>query len=54
MALAYAAVLRLHICSTDVRAQKIDESTFLSYSMMLVNFQLENKQEDCWLSKKSL
>ena len=40
---AYTAVLRLHVCFTDVKAQKIDRLTILTYSMVLANFQVEDK-----------
>lgn len=40
---AYAVVLGLRICSTDVGAQKIDESTLLTYGMVLANFYLKDK-----------
>ena len=40
---AYAAVSGLYIYLTDVRAQKFDRSTPLTYSMVLANFQLEDK-----------
>lgn len=41
--LAYTAVLGLYICLINIGAQKMDES--LTYSMVLVNFQVENKLE---------
>lgn len=34
----YATVLGLHICFTDVKAQKIDKSMLLIYNMVLANF----------------
>ena len=36
--LAYAAVLKLCVCLTDIKAQKIDRSMFSNYGMVLVNF----------------
>lgn len=39
----YTAKLGLRIYSTDIRAQKIDRSTFSTYGIVLVNFQLEEK-----------
>lgn len=43
--LAYAAVLELYICLIDIGAQKMDGSTLLTYGMVFVNFQVENKLE---------
>ena len=40
----YTAVLGLHVCPTDIGAQKIDRSMFSTYSIVLVNFQLKDKQ----------
>lgn len=40
---AYMAILALHVCSIDVGVKKIDGSTLLTYSMMLANFQIEDK-----------
>lgn len=45
MILAYATVLGLYICPTNVKAQKIDKSMLLIYSIVLTKFQLKNKQE---------
>lgn len=43
--LAFAAVQKLCISITNVRAQKIDGSTPSSYAMVLANFQVEDKQK---------
>lgn len=40
---AYIAVLGLRIYSINVKAQKIDESIFSTYKMMLASFQIEDK-----------
>lgn len=40
---AYAAVLELRICLTDVGAYKIDGFTFSTYSMVLAIFQFKDK-----------
>lgn len=38
MTVAYAAVLEVCIYVTNIEASKIDRSTLLTYSMVLVNF----------------
>lgn len=35
---AYTAVLELHVCFTNIEAQKIDGSIFSTYDMVLANF----------------
>lgn len=35
---AYAVILGLYAYLTDIRAQKLDKSTFLIYDIVLVNF----------------
>lgn len=39
---AYASKLDLKVYCTDVKAQKIDSSTFKTFGMILVSFQLED------------
>ena len=41
---AYATVLGLRVCPTNVRGQKINKSTLSSNDMILATFQLEEKQ----------
>lgn len=41
----YAAKLRLQIRRTDVETQKIDRSILLTYDIVLINFQMENKEK---------
>lgn len=53
MTLAYAAVLGLHICFIDVKAQKIDKSIFLTHNMVLANFLLKDKLERLRFFEKS-
>lgn len=43
MTSAYAAVLRLLVCPTNVKAKRIDRSTLLTHGIMLANFKLEDK-----------
>ena len=41
---AYTVVLRLSVCLIDIETKKIDGSMLSTYSMILVNFQLEDKR----------
>lgn len=41
----YIAIFRLYIGFTNVEAQKIDRSIFLTYDIVLKSFQLEDKEE---------
>lgn len=55
MILPYVAVLRLRICLTDIGAQKVDWSIFLTYGMMITNFQFEDKKRKiCFFQKTFL
>lgn len=38
MTLAFAAILRLYVYFANIKAQKIDISKLLAYSMMITNF----------------
>lgn len=40
---AYAANLGLKVWSTNVRAQKIDDSIFKTFGMVLASFQIKDK-----------
>ena len=40
---AFASKLGLKVCSTDVKAQKIDGSTLQTFGMVLASFQVEGK-----------
>ena len=42
MTLQYVLKLTLNICSTNVRAQKIDGSTLKMFEMVLASFQVKN------------
>lgn len=41
----YTSKLGLKICSTDIRAQKIDRSTLKIFKIVLASFQIEVKLE---------
>lgn len=43
MTSTYVAKLSLKVCRTNVRAQKIDGSTFETFEMVLVSFQVEDQ-----------
>lgn len=43
MTLIYTAKLGLKVCQTDVRAQKIEGSTFKIFKILLANFEVEDK-----------
>lgn len=43
MTLAYAPILELTVCFTNVGAQKIDEFTLLIHVIVFANFQIEEK-----------
>lgn len=45
MSLVYASKQVIYVCSTDVEVWKINRSIFLTYGMVLANFQLKDKQE---------
>lgn len=45
MTLAYAAKLYLKVRSTDIKVQKIDDSTLETFEIVLANFQVESKLE---------
>ena len=51
--LAYASKLGLRVRRTNVRAQKIDGSTFDMFEMVLVSFQIEDKQGRVWYFQKT-
>lgn len=51
--LAYALKLNLKVRSTDVGAQKIDDSTFKIFEIVLANFQIENKLKRVRFFQKS-
>ena len=40
---AYVGKLGLHIWKTNVRAKKIDGSTFETFGMVIADFQVEDK-----------
>ena len=44
MTLIYAAKLGLKICHINVEAQKINNSTFKTFGIVLASFQVEDKQ----------
>lgn len=54
MTLAYATLLGLYIYLTDVEPKKIDGSTFSTYSIVLANFEVEDKQERTRFLHKTL
>lgn len=46
---ACATSLGLKFCPTNVKAQKIDSSTFETFEIVLANFQIEDKLGKAWL-----
>lgn len=52
MTLAYATILRLYICPTDIETQKIDGFTLSTYDIILVNFQLKDKLKKTYFFQK--
>ena len=43
MSPAFARKLGFHIQKSNVKAQKIDSSTFKTFGMVIADFQIENK-----------
>lgn len=50
---AYIAIFRLYIGFTNVEAQKIDRSIFLTYYIVLKSFKLEDKEERIYFFQKT-
>lgn len=48
ISLGYASKLGLKVCRTNVEAQKINDSTFKTFEMILASFQIENKLKRAW------
>lgn len=51
--LTYAAKLGLKVCLTDIRAQKINSSTFETFEIELASFRVENNFNKPWFFQKS-
>lgn len=49
MTLIYVVKLALKVCFTDVGAQKIDDSIFKTFGIILTSFQVEDKLEKIYL-----
>ena len=45
--------LGLKICPTNIKAQKIDASTFKTFRMVLASFQMKNKLWKAWFWEKT-
>lgn len=43
MTSVYTLKLGLKVCSTNIRVQKIDDSIFKTFGMVLASFQLDDK-----------
>lgn len=48
MILTYAAKLNLQVCSTNIKAQKIDSSILKMFEIILTSFKIENKLNRLW------
>lgn len=53
MTQTYASKLGLKVYPTNIRAQKIDGSTLITFEMVLVNFQVEDKLGKAWFFQET-
>ena len=51
--LAYSAKLNLKVQKTNIGAQKIDDSTFNTFEIVLANFQVKDKLNRAWFFQKT-